>query len=61
MFKKINDDIENSDVDVSSVYSFRHPHSLPKRGDSSTFNNIYGYVDKGDVSSGYGSMNIHTY
>ena len=28
--------------------------------DSGTFKNIYGGVDKGGVSSGYGSMNSHT-
>ena len=61
MFKKIDDYVEEVYYDVSSVYYFLNSHTISQREYSSTFNNNYGDVDKGDVSSGYGSMKIHNY
>ena len=60
-FKKIDDYVEEVYYDVSSVYYFLNSHTLSQHEYSSTFKNIDGDVDKGDVSSGCGSMNTHTY
>ena len=46
---------------MSSGYVFFNSHTLSQHEYSSTFKNIDGDVDKGDVSSGCGSMNTHTY
>ena len=40
---------------------FLNSHTISQCEYSSTFKKIYLYVEKGDVSSGYGSMNNHTY
>ena len=45
---------------MSSGYGFLNSHNISERDDSSTFKEINGYVDKGDVISVYGSINIHT-
>ena len=45
---------------MSSGYVFKNIHNISQRNDSITFKNIDGNFDKGDVSSGYGSMNKHT-
>ena len=45
---------------MSSGYVFLNIHTLSQLEYSSTFKNIYGDVDKGDVSSGYRYMNSHT-
>ena len=60
LFKKIDDDVEKGDGDVSSGYGFKNRRTLSQYDYSSSFNDIDGYVDKGDVISVYGSINIHT-
>ena len=60
VFKKIVDDVEKGDGDVSSRYGVLNNHTISKHEDSSNFNGIDGDVEKGDVISGYGSMNFHT-
>ena len=42
-----------------SVYVFLNIHIISQCEDSRTFKEIDGGVKKGDVSSGYGFMNIH--
>ena len=46
---------------MSSGYTYLNVHTLSQCEDSSSFKNIGGDVDKGDVSIVYGSMNSHTY
>ena len=43
-----------------SLYSSKNSHTLFQCEDSITFKYMDGEVENGDVSSGYGSMNIHT-
>ena len=46
--------------DVSSINGFINSHTISQYDDSSKFKKMDGDVEKVDVSSGYGSMNIHT-
>ena len=46
--------------DVSSRNGFINSHTISQYDDSSKFKKMDGDVEKVDVSSGYGSMNIHT-
>ena len=46
--------------DVSSGYGFIDSHTISQCDDSSTFKDMDGDVEKGDVSIVYGSKNIHT-
>ena len=52
-------DVEKGDGGVSSGYGV-FSHNLSQYEDSSTFKDMDGDVEKVDVSSGYGSMNIHS-
>ena len=49
-----------SNGDTSIVNVFINNDTLSKCDDSSTIKDMDGDVEKGEVSSGYGSMNIHT-
>ena len=54
-------DVEKSDGDISGRYVFKNNHTLSQREYSITFNKIDVDIENGDVSSGYGSMNINNY
>ena len=45
---------------MSSGYSFKNSHNLSQHEYSNAFKNINVDFEKGDVSSGYGSMNTNT-
>ena len=49
------------DGDVISLYVLLNVHTLSQCDNSSTFKNIGGDVDKGDISVGYGYMNNRAY
>ena len=52
-------DVEKSDGDVSSGHGFYNSHTLSQCEDSSTFKEMDGDFEKGDVISGYISMDSH--
>ena len=53
-------DVENDRGDMSSVYVLKNIHTLSQCEYSSNFKDVYGGVENGDVSSGYGFINIYT-
>ena len=53
-------DFDSNNVDVSSGNGFINSHTLSQCDDSSIFKDMDDDVDKGDVSSVYGSMNSHS-
>ena len=53
-------DFDSNNGDVSIVNGFINSHTLSQCYHSSTFNQMDGYVEKGDVGGGYFYMNSHT-
>ena len=53
-------DVEKGDGDVSSGYGFLNSRTIPPHEDSNNFKYMDRDVEKDDVSSRYGSMDIHT-
>ena len=45
---------------MSSGYVFLNIHALSQCEDTSTCKEVYGDIEKGNISSGYDSLNIHT-
>ena len=54
-------DFDSNNGDLSSGNDFIKSHALSQCDYSSNFKQMYGDVEKWDVSSGYGSMNSHTF
>ena len=53
-------DCDSNNSDVSSGNSFINRHTISQHGNSSNFKEMDRDVEKGDLSSGYGSMNSQT-